>query len=125
MTTTGSLSVLNVGAGDIEIVFNQHDATERDRAVKMLKDMQLRGYAILVRLDDGSYIRAKEIDAERGRYIVQLPDGATHAAAEPVDEPQTGLDDGPPMKARRGRPRKSGIPVTSAHATGVARSAGG
>lgn len=114
---TGSLCVPNVGLGDIEIVFNQHNTDERDKAIRMLQDMQQRGYAILVRLDDGSYVRATEIDAERGRYIVQLPEGSTHQAAED-------LDDGPPLKRKRGRPRK-GIPIHRARATGIARSAGG
>lgn len=108
---TGSLSVLNVGAGDIEIVFNQHNQDEVDKALRMLNDMQKRGYAILIRLDDGSYTRVTEIDATRGRYIVQLPDGSTLAGS--TDEPK-----------KRGRPRKS-VSVTKAHATGVARSAGG
>ena len=110
----GSLSCLNVGVGDIEIVFNQHNEDERQKALKMLMDMRDRGYAILVRLDDGSYVRAVDIDASRGRYIVQLPEGATHAAAEPE-----------PEKKKPGRPRKSSIPIDKAHATGVARSAGG
>lgn len=112
---TGILSVLNVGAGDIRVTFNQHDRGERDKALAMLQDMQKRGYAILVQLDDGTYVRAKEIDAARGCYIVQLPDGGSHEAAEPVE----------PAPKRRGRPRKVAIPVTKARATGVARSAGG
>jgi hypothetical protein len=111
---TGSLSCLNVGMGDIEIVFNQHDSGERERALKMLLDMRSRGYAIIVRLDDGSYVRAVDIDTTRGRYIVQMPEDATHEAAEPL-----------PAKSRRGRPPKSAIPVEKAHATGIARSAGG
>lgn len=145
---TGSLSVLNVGAGDIEVIFNQHDSTERDRAIRMLKDMQARGYAILVRLDDGSYVRAKEVDAERGRYIVQLPEGGTHAAAEPIDDapaievtakaPEPGTcacGCGKKVKAgkqwvlghhrRKKGGRKVAVPVHRAHATGIARSAGG
>lgn len=124
--TTGSLSVLNVGAGDINITFNQHNPEERDRAIRMLKDMQMRGYAILVRLDDGTYTRALEIDEARGAYIIQDPEpgfappepATTEAAAEataPAPEAPRG---------KRGRPRKS-VPVEKAHATGVARSAGG
>ena len=119
----GSLSVLNVGAGDIEVVFNQHDAGERERAIGMLKDMQARGYAILVRLEDGSYVRAESIDADRGRYIVQVPtDTALQAAgAEDVGEPA------PTLKGRR-RPRRGrrmSVPIEGVHAMGVARSAGG
>jgi hypothetical protein len=135
---TGSLSVLNVGAGDIEVVFNQHDQAETNKALQMLVDMQQRGYAILVRLDDGSYVRAKSIDASLGRYIIQIPDGASHAAAEPVDVARQGtcacgcggvVAEGKAWirghhnrKAKRGR---VAVPVRKAHAVGVARSAGG
>ena len=114
----GSLSVLNVGAGDISITFNQHDTGERDKALRMLKDMQKRGYAILVRLDDGTYTRALEIDETHGCYVIQ----------EPEELPATPTGEAPPSDApatkRRGRPRKS-VPIEKAHATGVARSAGG
>lgn len=111
---TGSLSVLNVGAGDIQITFNQHDSGEREKALKMLTDMQTRGYAILVRLDDGTYTRATRVDAETGHYIIQLPDDAAHEAAEAIE---------PAPKGRRGR--KARILVEKAQAVGVARSAGG
>lgn len=142
---TGSLCVPNVGLGDIEVRFNQHNSEERTKALRMLKDMRQRGYAILVKLDDGSYTRAVDIDAERGCYIVQLPDfDAQVAGSEPVsDSPaeqvagaaadavesrrlRAGLDDGVPLpaKGRRGR-RRTSIPIEQAHAVGVARSAGG
>jgi len=143
---TGSLSVLNVGKGDIEIVFNQHDTVERDRALKMLVDMRARGYAILVKLDDGSYVRAKTIDHARGRYIVQIPDGATLAASEPIDTPAPTVKPGTCacgcgkavrdgktwVKGHHNRKRKGtkhgayrAVKVHRAHATGIARSAGG
>lgn len=110
---TGSLCVPNVGLGDIEVRFNQHDSAERDKALRMLTDMQKRGYAILVRLDDGSYTRAVEIDTARGCYVVQLPDGDAQV-------------DGVELKPRRGRKaRTSRVPIERAHAVGIARSAGG
>lgn len=133
---TGSLCVPNVGLGDIEVRFNQHDSAERDKALRMLTDMQKRGYAILVRLDDGSYTRAIEIDTARGCYVVQLPDfDAQVAGAAPVgDSPPEqvagamadALDAGVPLpaKGKRGR-RRASIPITGAHAVGIARSAGG
>lgn len=117
----GSLCVPNVGLGDIEVRFNQHSSEEREKALRMLKDMQQRGYAILVRLEDGSYVRATSVDAERGCYVVQMPE----AEPERAPEKSTGLDDGPPLKSKRGRPRKVRIPIERAHAVGVARSAGG
>lgn len=115
---SGSLNVLNVGAGDIEITFDRHDSEDRDRALRMLHDMQRRGYAILVKLDDGTYVRAERIDLNRGRYVVQMPEDATLEGSEP---------EAPPKK-QRGRPRgkqRRSVDVTAAQATGVARSAGG
>lgn len=124
---TGGLSVLNTGAGDLEVTFNQHDSAERAKAIRMLTDMQARGYAILVRLEDGTYARATSIDATRGRYILQLPeDAVASAGADAIVEPT--------LKRRRGRPpgcgKKSGTvtvstPIEGRYATGVARSAGG
>lgn len=114
----GELSVLNVGAGDIQVTFNEHDKAERQRAIKMLKDMQSRGYAILVELDDGTYTRAVEIDATRGRYVLQLPEADAHLAGDEAEV----------VKRKRGRPpgrSRVSTPIKSRKAVGVARSAGG
>lgn len=111
----GQLNVLNVGAGDIKVVFNEGDEAETSKAIKMLKDMQARGYLIAVELPDGTYTRAVDIDATRNRYIITVPDEMPlPPQAELVAEPR-----------RRGRRRKASVPVTGARAVGVARSAGG
>jgi|SRR5580765_1394920 len=111
---TGSLVCLNVGAGDIEITFNQHNSAEAKKAIAMLVDMQKRGYAILIRDAEGVYQRATEIDATRGRYILQLPEDAeVPADAEVVTQ----------KRGRKGK--KISVPIEKRHATGVARSAGG
>lgn len=116
------LSVLNTGVGDIQVTFNQHDTGELEKDIRMLTDMQSRGYAILVQLEDGTYVRATEIDATRGRYIVQLPAAdVAKAGPDAIVEP---------VRRKRGRPRKSdtvrvSVPVEKTRATGVARSAGG
>jgi hypothetical protein len=115
--TAGMISILNVGAGDITVSFNQHDPAERERAVRMLKDMQTRGYAILVRLEDGTYTRALEIDTERGCYVIHDPGPSSAPEPSPAVTPE-------PAPRRRGRPRKS-VPFENARAYGVARSAGG
>jgi hypothetical protein len=109
----GSLSILNTGAGDINVSFNEHDPAERDKAIKMLKDMQIRGYAILIQLADGTYVRAESFDEVQGRYVIQVPDDTT------IPEGAT------EVPRKRGRPRKVSIPIEKAKATGVARSAGG
>jgi hypothetical protein len=137
MEATGSLAVLNVGAGDIAVNFNQHDDAEAEKAIGMLKDMQARGYAILVQDADGGYTRAVEIDASRGRYILRLPEGAEPAAdavvltcrcgcGGKVAEGKTWLRGHHNRKPHsRGKPVKVAVPVRSRHAHGVARSAGG
>ncbi len=114
---TGRLSVLNVGAGDIEIKFNPHQPEEVTRAVKMLTEMQQRGYAILVRQDDGSYVRAVSIDAARGLYIISGEPAPEAAGLEDVE-------DGPPLKRPRGRPRRT-QPIATSEAVSLGRSAGG
>ena len=116
---TGELSVLNVGAGDIKIVFNQADKPEFARAVRMLTDMRARGYAIMVELPDGSYVRAHSFDAGRGRYVIVVPEDAIlpeGAELEPVKHGK-----------KRGRPptKRASVSVTKTRAVGIARSAGG
>lgn len=119
--STGSLSVLNVGLGDIEITFNTFDAVEKARALTMLTDMLRRGYAILMKLPDNSYTRVTEIDQSHGRYVVQIPE-TVEAPAESVT-----LPDRAHRKKRPGRrpTRRVAVPIERAHAVGVARSAGG
>lgn len=111
--TTGSLAVLNTGAGDIIVTFNDHDDAETDKAIAMLCDMQQRGYAILVRQDDGTYVRAVSIDRATKSYVVVPPAVETAPA---IDVPE---------KPRRGRAGRKRIAVRGATGVAVARSAGG
>lgn len=118
---TGELSVLNVGAGDIKVVFNQADRGEAAKAIRMLNDMQARGYAILIELPDGSYTRAERIDATRGRYVITLPEDVSEPPeAEPVPKKRGKKS---VVKGRKGR--KVSVPIAKSRAVGVARSAGG
>lgn len=111
----GSLSVLNVGAGDIRVTFNRDNTDEVEKALSMLRDMQSRGYAIMIELPDHTYVRATSIDASTASYVVvvnetsPLPDDAV------VESPQT--------RAKRGR--RVRVPVRTSRAVGIARSAGG
>lgn len=122
--TTGSLSVLNVGAGDIEIRFNQHQPEEVERAVKMLLDMQRRGYAILVKQDDGTYVRAHSIDPERAVYVISGEPDQVTIRQEVIDGEVVGDRKALPPAPRRGRARREQS-IAGRHAVGVARSAGG
>lgn len=98
----GSLQILNSGAGDIVVTFDKTDDDEVRKALKMLKDMQKRGYAILVKGPDGTYARAESIDETTCEYVIR----------EKVDGRKKGS-----RQVRR--------PIGKTHAVGVARSAGG
>lgn len=110
----GELAVLNVGAGDIKVVFNQADTGETKKAIRMLKDMQQRGYAIMVQLPDQTYVRAKRIDESTNSYVIVVPDEMVIEEAVPV------------LKKRHKRGGKQvKVPIRKSRAVGVARSAGG
>ena len=93
---TGSLSVLNTGAGDIEIKFDKDKPEELEKAKAMITDMLKRGYAIFIEDEMGETRRVKAFDAEKCAYIVK---------------------DAPKEEAE--------VPVKKARATAVGRSAGG
>lgn len=128
---TGLLSILNVGEGDIEIRFNPHQPEEADRAIAMLRDMQRRGYAILVKLPDGSYTRALAIDATTACYIIsdETPievEGAIEVSDDAANETEsTAL--AVREKPRRGRPRgrRRAQPITHTEGISIGPSAGG
>ena len=111
---TGELTIPNVGLGDIRITFNDQSPDEVDKAIKMLTDMQKRGYAILVQLEDGTYARAESIDASRKVYIIG--DYSPSPTVETTDAAEV---------PKRGRRPKRELPIASTKAVGVARSAGG
>lgn len=113
----GSLAVLNTGAGDILVTFNEHNNDETEQAIAMLLDMQRRGYAILVRQDDGSYARAVSINRETKSYVVMPPSSA------PVPAMEAATEQAPARK--RGRPKRIEQPIKGRRAVAVARSAGG
>lgn len=115
--SSGSLAILNTGAGDINVSFNDHDDAEVDRAIAMLLDMQKRGYAIMVRQADGTYLRAVAINRETKSYVVIPPPAPT--PSEVVEAPE------PEAKTRRARRPKAEQPVRGRKAVAVARSAGG
>jgi hypothetical protein len=131
---TGSLNVLNVGAGDIKVVFNKENQDETAKAIKMLTDMQKRGYVIAIEMPDGTYERAVSIDATNNRYIINVPDEET--ALPPEAEVVScacgcGGAVSPGKKwiighhRRKSGEHKVSLPVRSTKAYGIARSAGG
>lgn len=113
----GTLSVLNVGAGDLKFSFDPAKPAEVERARKTVEDMLRRGYTLLVEID-GELHKAKGFDARRNEYIILDTSGepATEDAAEEGSA-------GTPKKAKRGRPR--GVPAATTRATALAPTAGG
>lgn len=114
----GELNVLNVGAGDIRVTFNHIDQGETKKALRMLKDMQQRGYAIMVALPDGTYTRAKTIDPTTNSYVIVVAEDAP-LPTDAVVEKTRGR-----KKGKTGT-KSAKVPVRTSRAVGVARSAGG
>lgn len=137
----GTLSILNVGAGDIKLTFDHANAAEAIRAKRMLQDMIRRGYALLVEVD-GKYQRALSFDSTVGEYLIadfdpnhvhlgtiaeelvfhepirpETPEAAPENT--PLPETQTPAD-----SRKRGRATKR-VPMERANAVAIGRSAGG
>lgn len=134
---SATLSVLNVGHGDLKVSFDNQSESEKIRAARIIKDMLRRGYALLVEVErDGvkAYERALAFDEARSEYIIADLDTEQ---AERVDKEEangksesdkTGSADvrsktgGQPRKLSR---RTKGLAMGTTNAVGVARSAGG
>ena len=140
----GEVGILNVGAGDTKLTFDNKNPAETIRASRVVRDMLRRGYALLIEVDqpDGSkaFQRALDFDERTAEYIIADFDPAVRsypaAPAEPKeasdektrepqsDDPEAAATEAPPQKRPRGRPTKR-IAAGSTRAVAVARSAGG
>ena len=118
------------------MAFNQEDDAEATKAIEMLKDMQKRGYAILVRMPDDTYVRATSIDASSGRYVIQMPVGGIETLPAEATVHTCACGCGAEIapdktwklghhKRKPGGTVRASVPVRSSRAVGVARSAGG
>lgn len=147
--TKGSLSVLNVGAGDIKLSFNSSNVQEVIRARRMIQDMLRRGYALLIEVERGGekrYERALDFDETKGEYIIADYDPQENSdwdeevlRGKDVQEQDQAAKTPGPAPADEGRapakpkgpgrgnyPRhKKGVPVAETNAIAVGRSAGG
>lgn len=132
---TGTVGILNVGAGDIKISFDPANPAERIRAARIVKDMLRRGYALLVEVD-GKYQRAKDFDEECCCYIVADFDPlaacehdhqeAFHGTEKiEVKTDSTKAVAAPAAPRKRGRTSLKKLPAESTNAVAVARTAGG
>ena len=130
---SGTIGILNVGAGDTKLVFDPTNPAEMIRAARIVKDMLRRGYALLV--DSGQtdssgrpiYMRAKDFDETKFEYIIAdfdptAPGGDIEPTAETTRE-SAGETQLAPLK-RRGRPPKR-VAASEVNVVAVSRSAGG
>ncbi len=118
-TEPGSLSILNTGAGDIEMKFNKDKPEEVEKAKEVITDMLRRGYAIFIEDAMGETYRVTEFDPKNNCYIVK--DAPQDEPYEEAQEEMPG-EESPPVPKKRGR---KAVHVTEARATAVGRSAGG
>jgi hypothetical protein len=136
----GTLGVLNVGAGDIKLSFDNKDAAETIRAKRMVTDMLRRGYAILVAVPNKrkgqptTYARVLEFDETKCEYIIADYDPVVAAKADEEeheqDEQGSETAEAPAESAAAGKPKSRGrrttrVPASSTTGVAVARTAGG
>ena len=110
MTAAGTLSILNVGAGDLVISFDSDDPDEVAKARKMVEDMLKAGYALVVEEEDGTHSPVQRFDPETDEYIV-ADINFRKAKGE--------------SRARRQKAPKRRLKASRARATAIAPSAGG
>jgi hypothetical protein len=124
----GSLNCLSVSEGDITISFDSNNIAEAIRAKRMITDMLRRGYALLIRMDDGTHTRCLEFDEKRSEYIVADFDPTPTTNYDKDEETATPASTYQPepeptiKKSTRGRKR---LDMSTSHATAVAPSSGG
>jgi hypothetical protein len=153
--STGTVSILNVGAGDIELRFDKSNPSESIRAGRIIEDMLRRGYALLVEVErDGEkrFERAQGFDLASNSYIIADFDPVRAALSDAQAQSEAELDRAimhrqmekeqkhgesqpaektPPAPGdeqsprKRGRPAKRAIPADKTRAVAVGRSAGG
>lgn len=139
--TTGTVGVLNVGAGDTKLVFDKKNPADCIRAARIVRDMLRRGYALLISTEADAkgnpiYRRATDFDEDTCEYIIADFDPVEAAAAdakENGDEPAAATapagrgEEGEAPSRPRGRPRKNvqRFDASQTRAVAVARSAGG
>jgi hypothetical protein len=147
---TGTVGILNVGAGDITLSFDPANAIERIRSARIVRDMIRRGYALLVEVErDGvkSFERALDFDEAHCRYLIadfapetverefsrplaelaidkgmENDHGESGTAAE-AETPETSAGKGTKKSGRRGKFKS--VDAGTTRAVAVGRSSGG
>ena len=109
----GKLEILHVQGGEVTITFDTQDCAEAIRAKRIISDMIRRGYALLVKMPNGTYTRAYGFDESIGEYIVADFDATQAEGADAEEEA---------AKPLRGRRR---VAIDKAEAVAVAPRVGG
>lgn len=125
MHTAGSVGILNVGAGDTKLSFNNNDPQETIRAARIVKDMIRHGYALLVQLPDGGYRRATDFDEGTAEYIIADYDPTV---TDDEDDQHGKAQTTEPSKGASGITKKTTkrrVKAANASAVAVAKTAGG
>lgn len=149
---SGEIGILNVGAGDTKLTFDQNNPAETIRAARIVKDMLRRGYALLIETGkDGDgrpvYERALDFREDTCEYVIadfdpvtaEAADRAEADTAKPDQHKAPTHEEGRPEEAHEAAPAATGPAKTrgrrgtrtrtvAAHAAkgvAVARSAGG
>ena len=133
--TTGTIGILNVGAGDTKLSFDHSNPMERARSARIVTDMLKRGYVLFIDTGGKNYKRVLQFDEKHCEYIIA--DFDPTAATETIQQEGTAANEqsrqetsdertAPAAKAPGKRGRRSAR-VDAGTTTGVAvhRSAGG
>lgn len=105
------LDILNCGAGDVEIRFNDNPV-EIEKASRVIQDMLKRGYSLFVPGPDGKLVRIEKFDPVNKVYIV--------GSWPTPEDPETSAD--APRQERRGR---KSLAMNKTKVIAVGRTAGG
>lgn len=103
---TGTVGILNVGAGDVELRFDQNDPAETIRAGRIVKDMLRRGFALMVEVErDGEKVfeRALDFDEKTHRYIIADFDPVAAALSDAGAAAEAELDSAVMARAEEDR----------------------
>lgn len=80
---SGLIEIMSVSEGDIKATFEgddkvifhlEHGTEEKDlnEVVAKLEDMKKKGFSIMVKQENGDFVRAKGIDAETHEYVIKI-----------------------------------------------------
>ena len=145
--TTGTIGILNVGAGDTKLVFDKNNPMESARSARIVADMLKRGYVLFIETGkdaagNPSYQRVLEFKEDVCEYIIadlaapveqEKPDHEQSAEATSGEGSEEGPGEWPraaparasiPKAGKGGRPRKA-VDAGDTRGIAVARSAGG